>query len=117
MSVYLDLTPYITDTYTTFRIQHNVFPKFVIEQLKASNIPYTANKHEKLIASEHYVESIQEYVPATYAIDYIDITAPLSQTIIDKLQNFKNPENKNILNAYRQWNEDMINSTMHIMEF
>ena len=110
MKQYFDFIPHMTDTPISFTIESGQLMGFICAQLDAKNIPYDVQVHNRRIDDGGPVEGTDFIMPPMESFDYAIITAPLSQTMINRLiadddmDTFDN--DATMMDAYVNWHRD-----------
>lgn len=110
MKQYFDFIPYMTNTPISFTIASNQLMGFICAQLDAANILYDTKIHNRRIDDGGLVEGTDFIMPPMESFDYAIITAPLSQTMINRLianddmNTFDN--DATMMDAYVNWYKD-----------
>lgn len=110
MKTYFDFTPYVTNTPVSFTIESGQLMGFICAQLDATHIPYDAQVHNRRIDDGGPVEGTDFIMPPLETFDHAIITAPLSQTMVNRLiaDDDMDTFNKDttMMNAYVNWYKD-----------
>lgn len=110
MKTYFDFTPYVTNTPVSFTIESGQLMGFICAQLDATHIPYDAQVHNRRIDDGGPVKGTDFIMPPLESFNYAIITAPLSQTMVNRLiaDDDMDTFNKDttMMNAYVNWYKD-----------